>query len=80
MPRLDTSNFRSCKSYCFTVLFSLSNTLPNILSLVQSGVQPVSTCLFITVRVPDSHARVSRFIREFQAMINSEQIRTAELR
>jgi hypothetical protein len=62
VPRLDTSNFRSCKSYCFTVLFSLSNTLPNILSLVQSGVQPVSTCLFTTVpKCPDS----SRFIREF---------------
>ena len=42
VPRLNRINLRSCKSYCHTVLFSLFDTVPNILSLVSSGVQRVS--------------------------------------
>ena len=34
------------KSYCCTVLFSLFNTVPNIVSLVRSGFLPVSVCFF----------------------------------
>ena len=46
MPRLNRTNLRFCKSYCCTVLFSLFNTVPNILSLVKSGFLPVSVCFF----------------------------------
>ena len=46
VPRLNRVNLRSCKSYCCTVLFSLFNTVPNILSLVKSGFLPVSVCFF----------------------------------
>ena len=46
VPRLNRTNLRFCKSYCCTVLFSLFNTVPNIVSLVQSGFLPVSVCFF----------------------------------
>ena len=46
VPRLNRINLRSCKSYCCTVLFSLFNTVPNIVSLVRSGFLPVSVCFF----------------------------------
>ena len=42
VPRLKRINLRSCKSYYYTVLFSLFSTVPNILSLVPSGVHRVS--------------------------------------
>lgn len=44
--RLNRINLRSCKSYFYTVLFSLFNTVPNIVSLVRSGFLPVSVCFF----------------------------------
>jgi len=46
VPRLNRTNLRFCKSYCCTVLFSLFNTVPNIVSLVRSGFLPVSVCFF----------------------------------
>ena len=44
MPRLSSEPL---ESYCDTVLLWLFNTVPNILSLAQSRVLPVSSCFFL---------------------------------
>ena len=89
VPRLNRTNLRFCKSYCCTVLFSLFNTVPNIVSLVRSGFLPVSVCFFqnsdLRIHISDfvfstSHFRFPIWISYLGFLVSAVRIQISHFR